>query len=866
MKRLQTQVLALSLLILLGLSANSFSQEGYSSARDEWEVFNEVAQLEMQGDLEAAIEMLKADIANKQRSPSLVLEERRYLAQIYLDNDRPKDAIEVFTDLLSQPLHPLDEYDFLNDRADSYDQIGKHELAKADRLSAKKLIVSNTDLDFEYAPSSPSQLLRETIENRLRQHFPELSSTKSGKVAILFFWGALVWLLIVIWDIWKGNRQRIEGEGTWKRLVGVSAVMALFQSLPFQIFLLYFMLLPEETELDTPFDVAVVTTILSTFWVSLYFVPAIRWIGSKEPLTKVDDEQFLLRLNRMSTELGIRPPVARLLPSSGGPMMIQAFAGGLPQPSLTLSDGVLMRLEEHEVDAIVGHELGHIANKSLWCFPISAALAWACPILVSTQFEFWTSLMFGMAVFAGLSRIVSRYFEYDSDRKAAQVAGVSATITALDKTHIASAVNNQGWASFLAYSMATHPSQEERLSALAMNAPADDQPKITWSPRTAIKRRWGARIAFLCWVGILITCFFVPETDNWQMVRGLVLATIFFLPQLMIQKAIRKEVRSEMKRRQVRQKSILSLIAVIAAVLLFILISWSLSQDVENIVQDDTGFSSYMFWISVVVLTVLFIIWNQRKAARSPVAQIRLAFHQKRWADAVELGRVNWENLKPNAAVRNDLILALWMTGEEERAIQAMRQLQKDFPKFKHPWVMEALMHLDRGEFQTALDVLDEVKRDLKDDLGRLGIVARASRFLGKIDDVRETADQMESISPDLAAIHSFRSLVAMDTGDSETALEQIQKAEYLAPGDAYINLLKAEYEFRFGDRNAGLKTLAAAKVLVNATPFAFLRAELKHVEKLAQPEIDSKEPNSGAEVEAETVNDTDPETEKNDA
>ena len=47
-------------------------------------------------------------------------------------------------------------------------------------------------------------------------------------------------------------------------------------------------------------------------------------------------------------------------------MATQAFAGGLPAPSLAVTDGILHRLSASERDAIIGHELAHVANRSLW--------------------------------------------------------------------------------------------------------------------------------------------------------------------------------------------------------------------------------------------------------------------------------------------------------------------------------------------------------------------------------------------------------------------------------------------------------------------------------------------------------------------
>ena len=64
--------------------------------------------------------------------------------------------------------------------------------------------------------------------------------------------------------------------------------------------------------------------------------------------------------------MNVPVPVVRLWPSNTGSQQAQAFAGCLPAPQLVVTDGILHRLSAVECDAVVAHELGHVANGSLW--------------------------------------------------------------------------------------------------------------------------------------------------------------------------------------------------------------------------------------------------------------------------------------------------------------------------------------------------------------------------------------------------------------------------------------------------------------------------------------------------------------------
>ena len=110
--------------------------------------------------------------------------------------------------------------------------------------------------------------------------------------------------------------------------------------------------------------------------------------------------------------MNVPVPLVRLRPSITGSQQALAFAGCLPAPQLVVSDGILQRLSPAERDAIVAHELGHVANGSLWLFDCDHSRDLChCDLcaasLSPSRSRFLLGLHFGM----GLRRVVSRPLE-----------------------------------------------------------------------------------------------------------------------------------------------------------------------------------------------------------------------------------------------------------------------------------------------------------------------------------------------------------------------------------------------------------------------------------------------------------------------
>lgn len=834
----QDRAAALSPDVAEKLSTLNESDEIKGNDRSEpWQRYAVAEGLADAGEESAAISVLEQLLAEDLSDADLVDDVRYLLVDLYEHQLRFAEAIEQLTLLIDATDNPYERSDLLSERAILYAHIADHVRAAQDRQQAARLFLElerSAIAEYEFLGD-----LRLALAPPYR-HMQNSAVSLLDRLGLAVLLAVGCWLIAVPFNIWMGNRQRREGRGSWGRLLRVSLLMAAIQSTPLQLAILLMLSVPLWVSLSAALYVALTQWLLLLFWSGQYLLPPTRWCGSREELPEVTEPEFLRRLQHVSSRIGVSTPVARQVPSGGGAMLLMAFAGGLPQPSITVTDGILLRLKDDEADAIIAHELAHIANRSLWVFPLVLAVSLSSGVLVAIWFGFLTSLLFGYALQAGLGRLVSRFYEYDSDRRAARATGFASTIRALDKIHQASMVGNRGWASFLAYAMATHPSQEERLTALYRAAPSEEElPDPSWSVAAAERRRYGSRVACCLWLAALVSLFLIPNKPPFPLLRVLLLLGIILLPHILLLRAVRKEYKAEQRRRQVGGAEQVSWKSAFWVILLIVGCSiWAVVLAESSVLDVLDGFGTTGELIRFIIIpavagfvTFMLVLGNQR---RSPAARLRLAMHQQRWEEARELGEKYAQKLRRNPAVRNDLNLVTWQRGERQAALTAMQELRKDFPKFLHPWLMEALMHLEQGDPQTALQLLEEVRKPLENDIAWHGVVARCQRFLGNLDAVEEAAETIETLVPDSASVSALRSAVAMDRGDAEQALHQLELAEHLAPGDTFLQLLKAEWEFRFGTEAAGIASLTQARRQLQATPFAFLGAELQHVESLA--------------------------------
>jgi Zn-dependent protease with chaperone function len=244
--------------------------------------------------------------------------------------------------------------------------------------------------------------------------------------------------------------------------------------------------------------------------------PPVRMRAKGANLPRVADGEFLKRVAELAHQMQVPVPVVRLWPSISGSQQALAFAGTVQAPQLAVTDGILTRLAPLERDAVVAHELGHIANGSLWfltaVIPVSSVVATGA----SAWFGLWIAVPFGLALGMGLRRIVSRPLELDADCRAARAIGFGETTAALTKIHAVHSLGKNGLLPLLVYATATHPSPEMRLHSLHAADPAGDDSGNKPCLRTIRRHRFAAVAALAAWllilVGTLVASAWAPQS------------------------------------------------------------------------------------------------------------------------------------------------------------------------------------------------------------------------------------------------------------------------------------------------------------------------------------------------------------------
>ncbi|MEM7219354.1 MAG: protease HtpX [Pseudomonadota bacterium] len=208
-------------------------------------------------------------------------------------------------------------------------------------------------------------------------------------------------------------------------------------------------------------------------------------------------EQWLVdTTTRLAEKAGIGTPEIGIFPSP----QPNAFATGYSKNNalMAVSEGLLRNMSEDEVEAVIGHEIGHIANGDM----VSLALVQG---IVNTFVIFFARILgqvidravfrgdgYGMGYYMGymgaqfvlgiLASIIvmwfSRFREFRADVAGAELAGRQKMIAALERlkgpsqhesdmpeTLVAFGING-GLATGLRKLMMSHPPLEERIAAL----------------------------------------------------------------------------------------------------------------------------------------------------------------------------------------------------------------------------------------------------------------------------------------------------------------------------------------------------------------------------------------------------------------
>lgn len=623
--------------------------------------------------------------------------------------------------------------------------------------------------------------------------------------------------LLFAWRQWR------EGRGSWLRLLCVCTVIAVLQAVPAVVFAAVYS--SDNSPISERILPAEVLLVWNWLLLALAIGRPVRLKHSREELPLVVDEQFNSRVAELAAAIGVRPPVVRLVRSLSGVQEAAAFAGGLPAPSLVVTDGILHRLAPEERDAIVAHELAHVANGSLWwltCVTPAAAVGGLATAGVTGG---WFAVLFGLALRVGLLRIVSRFFERDCDRRAAEVIGFGTMHSALGKIHAAHVLHDTGWRSVLVYATSTHPSRVERLAALELAAP-DIESHDGQSSFTAYHQRvLAGRIAAALWCFVMMLSIggrWLWPTSNWPVALLIGVLTVPFWP---LMDAWRRLQRIRKRDRQGGRRKLAALLLVATAVALFVTLN-----DVFEVPSQ--SFVLVQLLIAACGLGGLFLYASGAQSGSPRIRQQLLkALQDHDFEAAARIGDEKEHAIRRVPEFRHNVAVARTLSGDRERGLAELEENTKRYPQFVHSLLTLSSFHFDAGDYESALQAAARAADRLKKDPAPLVHQAAALWRLGRLDEAESAAVRAIQLEPEDGEVYAVLAGVQIDRGKADGARATLQTAERLSPGLPFVRVVEAEAALRFDGPAEARRAVARAREAARVNPFAVIDGQVARLE-----------------------------------
>jgi Zn-dependent protease with chaperone function/Flp pilus assembly protein TadD len=640
-------------------------------------------------------------------------------------------------------------------------------------------------------------------------------------IAISLFVGLIVALTLI--NLGFAWRQWREGRGSWPRLFCVCTVMALLQAAPVVMFILAYN--SGNSSIGEWILPAGVLLVWNWMLLALAIGRPVRLTHSREELPLVDDEQFNSRVEVLAEAIGVRTPVVRLVRSLSGEQQAAAFAGGLPAPSLVVTDGILHRLAPEERDAIVAHELAHITNGSLWWLTCVTPVAAVGGLATAGVTGGWFAVLVGLSLRVGLLRIVSRFFERDCDRRAGEVIGFGRMHSALSKVHATHVLHDTGWRSVLVYATSTHPSRVERLAALEQAAPDNEQPNGQSISTAYHQRVLAARIAAALWCLVMMLSIggrWLWPTSNWPVVLLIGVLTVPFWP---LMDAWRRLQRVRKRNWQGGRRRLAALFLMAMAVAVY-------AVGLYGVVEvPSQWFVPVQLLIAACGLAGLLLYGGARSGSTRVRQQLLKALQNHDFEAAVRIGDERERAIRRVPEFRHNVAVARFLSGDRERGLADLEENATQYPQFVHSLLTLSSFHFDAGDYESALQAATRAADRLKRDPAPLVHQAAALWRLGRLDEAESAARRAIQLEPEDGEVYAVLAGVLIDRGDADGARAALETAERLSPGLPFVRVVEAEAALRFEGPDAARRAVTRAREAARANPFAVIDGQVARLE-----------------------------------
>jgi Zn-dependent protease with chaperone function len=605
-----------------------------------------------------------------------------------------------------------------------------------------------------------------------------------------------------------GLRQKREADGTWRQLVGVSAFVTVLWSLPFIV-------AAAMIRFGYGHPPGAVWWIFIGIFAFFYIrgtmkPPNLTYVG-KEALPECDSPEMLARIGQLSKRIGVATPTVRTQRAMNHASdSAAAFVGGLAPHSIVLYDTILSQLRDDEQDAIIGHELGHVANRSIWVYSAFPPLTTSAMVILSFLGGGAFGVMAGSALRVGIFRLLSRWFEYDCDRRAALATSPDAASRGLRRIYARHVLGKSGLLTDIVHSTSTHPSLNERIHALhelaSSGAAGDGQPvAVSYDAgRVALCRKLVVVFA-LIWLCLTVYGITATLVIGDSLIPMLALFAAVSGPFVFIMLASRRALRIARIRMTGRWRwsnltlrrrfGVVSLAGVV--VLMVMLGVWpeSVAPDVPGSNRSSALLAAVAMMISLVGIIIGFSGPTTHSGKNAKLAQaITGAVQRNDFDGVIEICKDNYDIVKHDKQLRYSGAAALLATRQVEKFIPYCEKIRGDFPHFPPPAISLATVYVDHGEPEKALQALRDIENDLhKVDPLPAVMSSRALVALGQLDEAKRQSDRGLELAPDDVSAMAQAALVAMAMSDFDEADRLIEQGNDLLPAEPLLIVARGE-------------------------------------------------------------------------
>lgn len=552
-------------------------------------------------------------------------------------------------------------------------------------------------------------------------------------------------------------------------------------------------------------------SVITLFVATIRLAPNWIWQGYEKLLTPVTEGPLFESVQRIASAQRLVPPSLSIVRGHHA-LENNAIALGLARPQVVVGQQLDTVLKPAEMDFLIGHELRHHANGTLFWQVAVWAFAGTVTAIIGTFSPSTPILLIPLLAF-GLGRIVSRRLEFDCDRAGLAFSNVAAATSALRVIVAGTVFGDFNRWQALSDAMMTHPSLAARIAAIHGD---NDAEQLSLGASLSLQRRlgWAAVLGFLGLAAVAVAGALLDRRE-WLIGATVCVIAVPVLAAfaaarlgLKTQQILNQGVAPNPRSHPVGTLLVIAVVGVATGTALAMSFADSGAPSESQLLL---GCGVLLVTIVSLFSAVGLMIYRERLIRRRWVKESSIAIANAEYPVALDLLT---KAKTPRALEVMHAVLtisALKGTGRDDDALARARQLVATQPD-----VVRA--HLLRGFLSLECDLIDEAVA-ASAEIVRLvptfsiGLAFRGS-VLAKIknlDEAAEVADRLRLVDRRTADVLACEVAIARD--DLQASHNLLQKIDSHSPGQISGTLLRLDLALAEDNEDAAVD---AAQTFLN--------------------------------------------------